>query len=192
MITITRRSVRIVAGLLAAGAIAVSLAGPALASHVLVQTSTPGEGILGGIVNVPVTLQSPDGAPLQGTTVIFYLHASFAGVEGEAEIGRAMTDENGVASIAYRPRLAGHHEIRMEFVAPAGGEVEVTSTAIDVTGGGQLYRSPAGVDVPGVGVELLMVVLAIVWSILFWVVFRLVAIARGGGEVGTPAPGPGR
>ena len=180
MITITRRSVRIVAGLLAAGAIAVSLAGPALASHVLVQTSTPGEGILGGIVNVPVTLQSPDGAPLQGTTVIFYLHASFAGVEGEAEIGRAMTDENGVASIAYRPRLAGHHEIRMEFVAPAGGEVEVTSTAIDVTGGGQLYRSPAGVDVPGVGVELLMIVLAIVWFILLGVAFRLVAIARAG------------
>jgi hypothetical protein len=37
-----------------------------------------------------------------------------------------------------------------------------------------------------------MVVLAIVWSILFWVAFRLVAIARGGGEDGTPEPGPGR
>ena len=192
MITITRRSARIVAGLLAAGAIAVSLAGPALASHVLVQTTTPGEGTVGGIVNVPVTLQSPDGAPLRGTTVIFYLHASFAGVEGEAEIGRAMTDENGVASLAYRPRLAGPHEIRMEFVTPAGGEVEVTGTVIDVTGSGQLYSSPAGVDVPGVGVELLMVVLAIVWFVLFWVAFRLVAIARGGGEGGALAPGPGQ
>jgi hypothetical protein len=182
MITITRRSARIVAGLLAAGAIAVTLAGPALASHVLVQATTPSEGTVGGMVSVPVTLQAADGAPLRGTTVIFYLHASFAGVVGEAEIGRAVTDETGVATLAYRPRLAGHHELRMEYVTPGDGEVEVVSTAFDVTGGEQLYRSAAGIDVPGVDVGLLMVVLATVWSILFWVALRLVAIARAGGE----------
>ncbi len=192
MITITRRSARTAVGLLAAAAIAVTLAGPVIASHVLVQTTTPGDVAVGGIVDVPVALQSADGAPLRGATVIFYLHTSFAGVEGEAEIGRAMTDENGVAALAYRPRLAGQHEIRMEYVTPAGGEVEATSVVVDITGSGQLIHSPAGVDVPGVGVELLMVVLAIVWSILFWVALRLVAIARGGGEAGMPEPGPGR
>lgn len=192
MNVITRRAVRSAIGLLAVGAVAVALAGPALASHVVVRTTAPSDVTVGQMVNIPVTLQAADGAPLQGTTVTFYLHASFAGVAGETEIGRAVTDENGVATLAYRPRLAGHHELRMEYVAPAGGEVEVVTTAFDVTGGAQLHRSAAGIDIPGINVGLLMAVLTTVWSILFWVALRLVAIARAGGEAGTPGPGGAR
>ena len=138
------------------------------------------------MVRIPVDLRAEDGTPLPGTTVTFYLHMAFAGVAGEAEIGRAVTDETGVANLAYRPRLAGHHELRMEYVTPGDAKAEVVSTAFDVTGGEQLYRSAAGMDVPGVDVGLLMAVLATVWSILFWVVLRLVAIARAGGEARTP------
>lgn len=185
MNVITRRAVRTAIGVLAVGAIAVAMAGPALASHVAVRTTVPDEGTVGEVLRIPVELRAGDGTPLQGRTVIFYLHASFAGVAGEAEIGRAVTDETGVATLAYRPRLAGHHELRMEYVTP-GGDVEVTSTVLDVTGGEQLYRSAAGIDVPGVDVGLLMAVLATVWSILFWVALRLVAIARAGGEARSP------
>ena len=186
MNVITRRAVRSAIGFLAVGAIAVALAGPALASHVAVRTTVPDDVSVGEMVSIPVTLEAADGKPLQGTTVIFYLHMSFAGVVGEAEIGRAVTDETGDANLAYRPRLAGHHELRMEYVTPGDGEVEVVSTAFDVTGGEQLYRSAAGIDVPGVDVGLLMAVLATVWSILFWVALRFVAIARAGGESRTP------
>ena len=194
MNVITRRAVRTAIGVLAVGAIgvlavgaiAVAMAGPALASHVAVSTTVPDEATVGEVLRIPVDLRAGDGTPLQGATVIFYLHVSFAGVVGEAEIGRAVTDETGVATIAYRPRLAGHHELRMEYVTPGDGAVEVTSTAFDVTGGEQLYRSAAGIDVPGVDVGLLMAVLATVWSILFWVALRLVAIARAGGESRTP------
>ena len=184
MKAITRRSTRIVAGLLACCAILVAFAGPTIASHVHVSVATVDEVAIGETVAIPVALRTADGSPLAGTVVTFYLHMAFAGVEGEAEIGRVVTDESGVASLAYRPRLAGHHELRMEYLAAGATEVETTSTVIEVTGGAQLYHSPAGVDVPGVGVELLMVVLATVWTILFWVVLRLVAIARAGGEAG--------
>lgn len=184
MKAITRRSTRIVAELLAGCAILVAFAGPTIASHVQVSVATVDEVAIGETVAIPVALRTADGSPLAGTVVTFYLHMAFAGVEGEAEIGRVVTDESGVASLAYRPRLAGHHELRMEYLAAGATEVETTSTVIEVTGGAQLYRSPAGVDVPGVGVELLMVVLATVWTILFWVVLRIVAIARGGGEAG--------
>jgi len=183
MKAIARRSTRTVTGLLACWTILVAFAGPAIASHVDVSVTTVGEVAVGETVAIPVALRTTDGSPLAGTVVTFYLHMAFAGVEGEAEIGRVMTDERGVASLAYRPRLAGHHELRMEYLAAGATEVESTTTVIEVTGGAQLYHSPAGVDVPGVGVELLMVVLATVWTILFWVVLRIVAIARAGGDV---------
>ena len=183
MKAITRRSTRAVAGLLACFAIVVAFAGPAIASHVDVSVASIGEVAVGETVAIPVALRTTDGSPLAGTVVTFYLHMAFAGVEGEAEIGRLVTDESGVASLAYRPRLAGHHELRMEYLAAGAAEAESTTTVIEVTGGAQLYHSPAGVDVPGVGVELLMVVLATVWTVLFWVVLRIVAIARAGGDV---------
>jgi len=184
MKAITRRSTRIVAGLLACCAILVAFAGPTIASHVHVSVATVDEVAIGETVAIPVALRTADGSPLAGTVVTFYLHMAFAGVEGEAEIGRVVTDESGVASLTYRPRLAGHHELRIEYLAAGATETESTTTVVEVTGGAQLYRSPAGVDVPGVGVELLMVVLATVWTILFWVVLRIVAIARAGGEAG--------
>jgi hypothetical protein len=181
-----QRSVRTAIAFLTGGAIVAALAAPALASHVLTRTTVPDEAIVGQTVQIPVVLESLDGAPLQGTTVVFYLHVSFAGVEGEAEIGRAVTDEHGVAALAYRPRMAGHHQLRMEYASPEGGELEVISTVFDVSGGEQLVRSHEGVAIPGVGGGLLMAVLATVWSILLWVAFRLVAIARAGGEPGVP------
>ena len=182
MKVVTRRSARTVIGLLASLAILAAVAGPAIASHVDVSVTNVGEVAFGETVAIPVALRTRDGSPLAGTVITFYLHMAFAGVEGEAQIGRVVTDESGVATLAYRPRLAGQHELRMEYLAAGGTEIESTTTVIEVTGGAQLYHAPAGVDVPGVGVELLMVVLATVWTILFWVVLRIVAIARAGGE----------
>lgn len=181
MNAITRRAVRTALSVLAVGAIAAAMAGPASASHVTAHTTVPDEGRVGEVLRIAVDLRAKDGTQLPGTTVTFYLHMAFAGVAGEAEIGRAVTDETGVASLAYRPRLAGHHELRIEYVTSGDGEVEVITTAFDVTGGEQLYQSAAGIDIPGVDSGLLMAVLAIVWSILLWVGFRLVAIARAGG-----------
>lgn len=171
-------------GFVAAGAIAVALAGPALASHARVRISVPTDVAVGETVHMPVTLQALDGAPLKGITLTFYLHAVFAGVVGEAEIGRAVTDESGVATLAYKPRLAGHHQLRIEYATSDGSEIEVVTTAFDVGGGTQIHSPAAGLEVPGLNVGLLMAVLATVWSILFWVALRLVAIARAGGESG--------
>jgi len=184
MTTLFRRLARTVATLFASLVLIVGIAGPAIASHVDASVTSVGEVSVGETVAIPVALHSRDGTPLAGTVVTFYLHMAFAGVEGEAEIGQAMTDELGVATLAYRPRLAGHHELRMEYLAAGDGEIESTSTVVEVTRGVQLVHSPAGVDVPGVGVELLMAVLATVWSILFWVILRIVGIARAGGEAG--------
>jgi hypothetical protein len=187
MNVLAKRIVLTVVGFVWVGVVAVALAGPVLASHVHVSATVPSGAALGEMMRMPVALQAEDGAPLKGTTVVFYLHAAFAGVTGEAEIGRAVTDDSGVATLVYRPRLAGHHEVRMEYLTPGEDTVEVVSTAFDVAGTEQLYRSAANVEIPGVSGGLLMAVLGTVWSILLWVAFRFVAIARAGGEVATPA-----
>lgn len=188
MNAITRRAVRTALSVLAVGAIAATMAGPTFASHVAASTTVPDEARVGEVLRIAVDLRAEDGTQLPGTTVTFYLHMAFAGVAGEAEIGRAVTDETGVANLAYRPRLAGHHELRMEYATPGDGEVEVITTAFDVTGGEQLYQSAAGIDVPGVDSGLLMAVLGLVWSILLWVGFRLVAIARAGRSSSASGP----
>jgi hypothetical protein len=181
-----RRIIGPVAALLTAGALMTGLTANALASHVLIRTTVPGDAVVGQMLRIPVALRSLDGTPIQGTTVVFSLHASFAGVDGQAEVGRAVTDQDGVAALAYRPRNAGHHELRMEYTPPGESEAEVITTSFDVTGGEQLYRSAAAVEIPGVGAGLLMWVLATVWSILLWVAFRLVAISRSDGKPRTP------
>lgn len=185
----TRRAICTVFAALALAAATIALAGPALASHVIVSATAPAEVTVGEVVSIPIALRDADGAPLQGTAVTFYLHAVFGGVTGEAEIGRAVTDESGVATLTYKPRLTGHHEIRIEYLAPGESEPEVATTAFDATGDVQLYRSSPGVTVPGLSVGLLMAVLTTVWTILFGIALRLVAIARAGH--GTSVPGSG-
>lgn len=181
-----RNTVRAALVLLAVGTMTVALAAPAVASHVVVRTSFPSAGTVGKIVPLAADIHTPDGAPLSGTTVTYYLHMSFAGVEGEAEIGQAVTDDVGIATIRYQPRAAGIHEVRMEYLAPGATTAEEVVATFDVAGGTQLYRSAGGVDIPGINPGLLMLVLGTVWLILLSVAFRLVAIARAGGAAVSP------
>jgi hypothetical protein len=168
----------------------VAFAAPVVASHVVVRTSFPSTGTVGQIVALAIDLRTPEGAPLSGTTVTYYLHMSFGGVEGQAEIGRAVADDSGVATIQYQPRAAGLHEVRMEYLAPGATTAEEVVATFDVAGGTQLVRSAGGADIPGINSGLLMVVLGTVWLILLSVAFRLVAIARAGGA-SEPARGDG-
>ena len=173
--------------LLAAGAMTIILAVPVLASHLVVRTSFPSAATVGESVSLAVDLGTADGAPLAGATVTYYLHMSFAGVEGDGVIGRAVTDDAGIAAIRYLPRAAGLHEVRIEYLAPNAATVEEVLGTFDVAGGEQLVRSSGGVDIPGINPGLLMAVLGGVWLILLSVAFRLVGIARASGRADPPA-----
>ena len=182
-----RRVARPALAVLAAGAMTVMLAVPALASHLVVRTSFPSAATVGESVSLAVNLGTPDGAPLVGATVTYYLHMSFAGVEGEGVIGRAVTDDVGIGAIHYLPRAAGLHEVRIEYRAPGAATVEEVLGTFDVAGGEQLVRSAGGPDIPGINPGLLMAVLGGVWLILLSVAFRLVGIARASGRADPPA-----
>jgi hypothetical protein len=177
-----RRVARPALALLAVGAMTIILAVPVVASHLVVRTSFPSAATVGESVSLAVDLGTADGAPLAGATVTYYLHMSFAGVEGDGVIGRAVTDDAGVAAIHYLPRAAGLHEVRIEYLAPGAATIEEVLGTFDVAGGEQLYRSAGGVDIPGIGPGLLMAVLGGVWLLLLSVAFRLVGIVRASGR----------
>ena len=184
-------AVKVMLVLVALGASVYALAGTANATHVSAVITVPEEVIVGQPAEIQATLLVADGgAPVAGTAVTFYMSASFGGVEGVAEIGRGVTDENGVATLEYEPRAAGNHEVRVEYVVPGQTEPEVASTSISVAGGAQLHRSTAGVDIPGLNVWLIIALLATVWAILLSVAARVIAIAYAGGDAETiPAEG---
>jgi len=166
--------------------------GPAGASHVTVRVGVPGTLEVGRLTYIPIALTAADGAPVPMTPVAFYLDASFGGVSGEVEVGTAVTDADGVATLAYQPRVTGHHEIRMEYQLADQAEPEVATIPVDVIGATQLYASDPGLSIPGLNVSLLMAILTTVWSILLGVAIVLFRIARAGGEAGraTARPSP--
>ena len=165
------------------GVAALVAVGSANASQVLVDVSAPQQATVGEAVEISATLRSADdGLPLVDTPVVFSTRGSFGGVSGDIQLGRAVTDERGVATLRYQPRLAGDREIRVEYMAPGESEPQVASATISVTGAPQLHRSVSGVQIPVLNSWLIIGVMTTVWSILFFVALRTIAIASAGSE----------
>jgi hypothetical protein len=165
-----------------------ALSGAAEASHVTVKvTTTPEQATVGRPAAVQISLRSAHGGlPVANTPVIFYEQESFGRVTGDVELGRAVTNQDGVAVLGYQPRSPGDHQIRVEYVTPGESQPEVASSSISVAAGAsQLYRSTAGIHVPGLGAWLVIALVTLVWAILFSVALRVLAIARAGTDAGT-------
>ena len=154
---------------------------PVRAAEVNAEISAPDQVVLGETVEVNVTLTTgAANEPVPDATVTLTADASFGGVDGSIELSSAITDDEGVAVLAYTPRVSGERELRVEYLAPDATEPESTTWIHTVTGSTQLYQSKAGIKVPGLGVWVLMAVLAIVWGILFVVAFLVLEISRAG------------
>jgi hypothetical protein len=164
----------------ALAAAVIALAGTAAATHVSAVITVPNEVTVGQPTEVRASLQAADGgAPVAGTPVTFFMDASFGGVSGDVELGRAVTDETGVASLTYEPRVGAEHQIRIEYMLPGEEEPEALTRPVSVIdGGSQLHRSTAGVDIPGLSVWLLIALVSTIWLILLSVALRVIAIAR--------------
>ena len=172
------------------GAAIFALAGTADASHMKLDVVAPSQLTVGDSVDIQAVLHAAHGGEaVAGATVTFYMDGSFGGIDGEVILGQAVTDENGVALLSYQPRSAGEHQLRVEYLTPGAGEPEETTWSHTVTGATeQLYRSSAGVAIPGLNVWLLIAVVAAVWVILLSVALRVVAIANAPTDAGARSP----
>lgn len=156
---------------------------PAAADHLVVDVSGPESVALGDRAEVRVSVRNLEtGDPAPGVEIIFYSDATFVGVGGEIELGRATTDDAGVAVVPLTFSVSGTHAIRIEAVA--GPEVQPESVSIPVTVGGQQVRSEAGVSIPGFGGWIVTVIIALVWTVMIVAAFWTLRVVRAGRERG--------
>ena len=172
------------------GAAIFALAGTADASHMKLDVVAPSQLTVWDSVDIQAVLHAAHGGEaVAGATVTFYMDGSFGGIDGEVMLGQAVTDGNGIAALNYQPRSAGEHQLRVEYLTPGAGEPEETTWSHTVTGATeQLYRSSAGVQIPGLNVWLLIAVVATVWVILLSVAVRVIAIANAPTDAGARSP----
>ena len=166
------------ATVLAVGIAALSLAGTARAAHIRVDLSVPDEAAIGQPMEVQAHFHSESDEAITGMAVTFHEEVSFGGVTSDVELGRAVTDADGFAGLTYEPRTAGDHEIHVRYTYADGEEEDAAASLTIPATGQQLYRSTAGVKIPGLNVWLLMALVAVVWAILLSVAFRVIAIAH--------------
>ena len=178
MKTIAAKAVAVLAVLAAT----VALVGTASASHAHMSLVVPDRTDIGDAAQITATLNSVETeAPLAGVAVVFYTDATFGGVKGQVELGRTVTDANGVAVLTYQPRAAGDHEITVEYFTPGESEPETATIVHHVTGAPQqLTQSSSGIQVPGLNVWVLIGLLATVWGLLLSVAARVIGIAHAG------------
>ncbi len=168
--------------------LAVATATPAWADGlVTLEIQAPTQVGLGEEVSVTAVLRDATGAPAPGATIIFWSSASFLSVGGAIELGRATTDAQGRATLLYQARTEEKAFLNAYF--PGDSRYDPASAAVElaVQGSAQLYQSTAGVQVPGLGVWLLVGALGIVWSIYLLVMVLLTLIAREGSKAPSAA-----
>lgn len=169
-------------GIVALLAVGIGAAVTANASPLQVNIAEPTPALVGQPSQVDATLVSPDtGKPMAGVNVTFLAHSSFGKVDGFMEIGKAVTDSQGVAAISYVPREAGSQDIKVDYVPAAGAKMEEATGSISVEGAAQqLYVQKAGIQVPGLNSWLIIGLLTIIWGTLFGVGVTVIRIARAG------------
>jgi hypothetical protein len=158
------------------------------AGPVTLELQAPENVRLGDQVSVTAVLRDATGAPAPGATIVFWIPASFLSVGGSIELGRATTDAQGRATLLYQARTA-EEKASVNAYFPGDSRYEPASATVElrVEGSAQLYQSTAGVQVPGIGVWLLVGILGGVWSTYFAVMVFLALIAREGSKTPSEA-----
>lgn len=149
------------------------------------QLTLPIEGAVGEELIVTARLTSQVGFPVSGAEVVFRRDTEFMNASSELEMGRALTDGQGTATLTFLPRSEGELLIFADFE----GDVQYASSFAEGTTfiqtGPALYMEEAGIKVPGMNISLLVGILSIVWGTYFIVMFRIWLIAREGASLST-------
>jgi mono/diheme cytochrome c family protein len=159
------------------GLAVVSLSGIASADHLILEVAGPDEVVVGEEVEVTATVRdTATGAPVEGVEVVFFGDATFAGVNGDLELGRAVSNEIGVATFVTDFTVSRIHTVRVEVVDSP--DVAPASVPIAVEVGGQLVFTEPIVELPAVGSWIVRLVLGGVWAIMIVAALWVVRVSR--------------
>lgn len=174
---------RVIAALLiAAGAVLAGSASDARAELPVpeLEVGFEDEVTAGNMMALAAYLTDPAGNPIAGAEIVFYAETTFMNNTGNAELGRAITNSDGLALLRFEPRIEGERLIIARF---AGNEVFAPlqmSETLTVLAGSRLHYEPSPVRVPGANVGMAASVLAAVWAVFVFSLVGLWRIARIG------------
>lgn len=161
---------------------------PATRGQLTIELEIPSEMKVGQETTLQARLH--DGGPISGAEVAFLTAIRFAGTAGTVELGRATTDQRGIARLEFLPRWEGELTITARFAGDARRGPAEGSRKVMVQPGPPLYFEKGGVPVAGLLMGFLLAILGTVWSIYLIVVALVWRIAhKGHGRPGLPHSG---
>jgi mono/diheme cytochrome c family protein len=173
------------------------------------QLSIPDRALSGSPLRLIAALKAPNGKPIPDATVSYSYHVTFYG-QGTFNVGDAVTDDHGIAELAFMPTELGTITIDVAYqdlheTAPiellpgdATYEVEIGVPLPQIAGGQVNYGPPSSMHLdenasalntalrlPG-GIPswllLFIGVIAFIWFTYFRVVFQMFRISPNRGE----------
>lgn len=110
--------------------------------------TVPQQSNTGEVLSLVAELNDSQGKPISSATVKFLLSENFF-ASGSMEIGDAVTNEAGVATLQYIPRRPGETEVIARY-----NTIEA-SDSLNITDSGEVfYQTVAGIHLPSLGPEI--------------------------------------
>lgn len=159
------------------------------ADPVVLELQMPEQATLGDEVEVTALLRDASGRPVPRATIILWNSSEFLSVGGAITLGEAMTDAQGRVVFSYEARTEESITLNAYFPGDSRYSGAQASAEMSVQGSAQLYQSTAGIQVPGLGVWLLVGLLGIVWTIFLVVMVFLALIVRAGSTTSSASGG---
>lgn len=178
MTSFTRRGVPVLVFVALMWLLAVTGAQAQSGSSTSLELVSPLEGSVGQEMVLTARLTNQEGLAVEGAEVIFLRDAPFLNASTELEIGRAVTDSQGLATLSFIPRSEGELLILVDFGGNARYGPSFNDGIALVETGPALYSEEAGVKIPGVNISLLIGVLSVIWGAYFFVMAQMWLIGR--------------
>ncbi|HZX99636.1 MAG TPA: NrfD/PsrC family molybdoenzyme membrane anchor subunit [Dermatophilaceae bacterium] len=143
-----------------------------------------------GSVQLSATIKSPAGVPVPKAAVTFLLSTTEFGTPARlVPLGSATTDNTGVATLKFAPRVTGNQGFTATYTGAGAKPVTSSTAVVAVTVAQSLYHPAPAKPLASVGDVLVLALFAIVaaiWLTLATQIWRVRRVCRSAGQV-TPS-----
>ena len=143
-----------------------------------------------GSVQLSATIKSPAGVPVPKAAVTFLLSTTEFGTPARlVPLGSATTDNTGVATLKFAPRVTGNQGFAATYTGAGAKPVTSSTAVVAVTVAQSLYHPAPAKPLASVGDVLVLALFAIVaaiWLTLATQIWRVRRVCRSAGQV-TPS-----
>ena len=144
----------------------------------------------GGSVQLTATIKSPAGTSVPKAAVTFLLSTTEFGTPARlVPLGSATTDNTGVATLMFAPRVTGNQGFAATYTGAGTKPVTSSTAVVAVTVAQSLYHPAPAKPLASVGDVLVLALFAIVaaiWLTLATQIWRVRRVCRSAGQV-TPS-----